>query len=359
MAGDVLLHNFLLLLGNEKYARDLADVAAPMPPLRSVADVVCELEENTDAMADLVVEVTTMTRVDRRLNEYWRHVALLVASVMHETLSGGSNGVHPNVAEDVTALVASCPDPSALYVLCQDPKAKGQGFFEEVRAQVGYRIASNWLDAFHSERRPKYDATVAKFRLNEMRKIDVTPTDVRDSIDPRLLRGDTQTIALQKAQGLLKLLGASMGDQETILTNAEHVMVGKELSGKSTVKPEYVCRVQSGYEWNRYNATHYDSATDNLPPSITKGYKFDIFYPDLPERLTPESKPTFTLLPTSKGWEDTEAILKFSAGLPYSDIAFRVANRNWNRNPRRGFQCVLERGVFSLYFQFQHVKYRR
>lgn len=38
-------------------------------------------------------------------------------------------------------------------------------------------------------------------------------------------------------------------------------------------------RVHTGFEWNKYNQTHYDM--DNPPPKIVQGYKFNIFYPDL------------------------------------------------------------------------------
>jgi hypothetical protein len=44
-------------------------------------------------------------------------------------------------------------------------------------------------------------------------------------------------------------------------------------------KPKYFNRIHTGYEWNKYNQTHYD--TDNPPPKVVQGYKFNIFYPDL------------------------------------------------------------------------------
>merc|ERR1712110_824294 len=44
-------------------------------------------------------------------------------------------------------------------------------------------------------------------------------------------------------------------------------------------KPKYFNRVHTGYEWNKYNQTHYDS--ENPPPKVVLGYKFNIFYPDL------------------------------------------------------------------------------
>ncbi|KAK9280254.1 hypothetical protein L1049_013942 [Liquidambar formosana] len=42
-------------------------------------------------------------------------------------------------------------------------------------------------------------------------------------------------------------------------------------------KPKYFNRVHTGYEWNKYNQTHYDH--DNPPPKVVQGYKFNIFYP--------------------------------------------------------------------------------
>lgn len=47
-------------------------------------------------------------------------------------------------------------------------------------------------------------------------------------------------------------------------------------------KPRYFNRVHTGYEWNKYNQTHYD--TENPPPKVVQGYKFNIFYPDLIDR---------------------------------------------------------------------------
>ncbi|XP_063312687.1 splicing factor Cactin-like [Pelobates fuscus] len=53
-------------------------------------------------------------------------------------------------------------------------------------------------------------------------------------------------------------------------------------------KPRFFNRVHTGFEWNKYNQTHYDF--DNPPPKIVQGYKFTIFfYPDLiDKRSTPE-----------------------------------------------------------------------
>ncbi|ORZ37514.1 cactus-binding C-terminus of cactin protein-domain-containing protein, partial [Catenaria anguillulae PL171] len=118
-------------------------------------------------------------------------------------------------------------------------------------------------------------------------------------------------------------------------------------------KPKYVNRVATGYEWNKYNQTHYDS--DNPPPKVVQGYKFNIFYPDL---LDKTKAPTYRLEPKPDGSKDT-VILRFIAGPPYEDIAFEIINKEWEMSHTRGFKCVFERGVLQLHFHFKRFFYRK
>ncbi|KAF5393550.1 hypothetical protein D9757_000270 [Collybiopsis confluens] len=84
-------------------------------------------------------------------------------------------------------------------------------------------------------------------------------------------------------------------------------------------KPRYFNRVHTGYEWNKYNQTHYD--TDNPPPKVVQGYKFNIFYPDLIDK---SKAPTYKII--KEPGNDETVLLFFSAGPPYEDIAFRIVN---------------------------------
>jgi len=118
-------------------------------------------------------------------------------------------------------------------------------------------------------------------------------------------------------------------------------------------KPRYFNRVQTGYEWNRYNQTHYDAT--NPPPKMVQGYKFNVFYPDL---LDPMQAPTYRVQPDPEGEGDT-VLLRFSAGPPYEDVAFRIVNRDWDFSFKRGFRCSFDRGVLQLYFHFKRLKYRK
>ncbi|NXA56681.1 CATIN protein, partial [Nothocercus julius] len=117
-------------------------------------------------------------------------------------------------------------------------------------------------------------------------------------------------------------------------------------------KPRFFNRVHTGFEWNKYNQTHYDF--DNPPPKIVQGYKFNIFYPDL---INKRSTPEYFL----EACQDNKdfAILRFHAGPPYEDIAFKIVNREWEYSHRHGFRCQFANGIFQLWFHFKRYRYRR
>nr|XP_043634011.1 cactin-like [Erigeron canadensis] len=117
-------------------------------------------------------------------------------------------------------------------------------------------------------------------------------------------------------------------------------------------KPKYFNRVHTGYEWNKYNQTHYDH--DNPPPKIVQGYKFNIFYPDLVDKI---KAPSYTI---EKDGDSAETcIIRFHAGPPYEDIAFRIVNKEWEYSHKKGFKCTFERGILHVYFNFKRYRYRR
>ena len=116
-------------------------------------------------------------------------------------------------------------------------------------------------------------------------------------------------------------------------------------------KPRYFNRVKTGYDWNKYNQTHYDH--DNPPPKVVQGYKFNVFYPDLVDR---HCTPKFFVEPAD---HPDFCILRFTAGPPYEDLAFKIINKEWGHSKKRGFRCVFERGILHLYFNFKREFYRR
>lgn len=114
-------------------------------------------------------------------------------------------------------------------------------------------------------------------------------------------------------------------------------------------KPRYFNRVQMGYEWNKYNQTHYDH--DNPPPKVIQGYKFNLFYPELIDKT---KAPTFKIIRehgrrrgesfAAAGEVDT-CLIRFIAGPPYEDIAFRIVDREWDYSSKRdrGFKSSFDK----------------
>ncbi|MBW0465114.1 hypothetical protein O181_004829 [Austropuccinia psidii MF-1] len=117
-------------------------------------------------------------------------------------------------------------------------------------------------------------------------------------------------------------------------------------------KPRYFNKVHTGYEWNKYNQTHYD--TDNPPPKVVQGYKFNIFYPDLIDKT---KAPTYKIIKNKEN-EDVATLL-FKAGPPYEDIAFTIVNKDWEHSHKRGFRSSFDRGVLQLYFTLKRIHYRK
>jgi len=144
-----------------------------------------------------------------------------------------------------------------------------------------------------------------------------------------------------------------MGEDEATFSVESALEQSYEWSDKYRPrKPRYFNRVHTGFEWNKYNQTHYDF--DNPPPKIVQGYKFNIFYPDLIEK---SSTPQFKLIPT--GDTGDFCILKIMAGPPYEDIAFKIVNKEWEYGYKRGFRCQFHNNIFQLWFHFKRYRYRR
>ncbi|VUZ48558.1 unnamed protein product [Hymenolepis diminuta] len=117
-------------------------------------------------------------------------------------------------------------------------------------------------------------------------------------------------------------------------------------------KPRFFNRVHTGFVWNKYNQTHYD--LDNPPPKVVQGYKFNIFYPDL---IDMTKTPTYTR--TSCEGEPDFEVLRFIAGPPYEDIAFKIVSREWEYSYKHGFRCQFHNNIFQLWFHFKRFRYRR
>lgn len=83
-------------------------------------------------------------------------------------------------------------------------------------------------------------------------------------------------------------------------------------------------------------------------------FRFNIFYPDLIDK---SSAPTY-FIEKDPGTNETVTI-RFHAGPPYEDVAFRIVNREWEYSHKKGFKSAFDRGILSLHFHFKREFYRK
>ena len=190
-----------------------------------------------------------------------------------------------------------------------------------------------------------------------------------DTLNSKLYRANQDSDSQTTSKLYNKELARGFGEDEEIFTGEEEVETKNKdswMNKHRPRKPKYFNRVQMGYEWNKYNQTHYDH--DNPPPKVVQGYKFHIFYPDLIDKT---KAPTYKIeredgrkkgqSSAPAGEEDT-CIIKFIAGPPYETIAFRIVDRDWDYSAKyeRGFKSTFESpGILTLNFSFKKVYYRK
>ncbi|KAG7395396.1 hypothetical protein PHYBOEH_003795 [Phytophthora boehmeriae] len=227
-------------------------------------------------------------------------------------------------------------------------------FWEEVKQQVEVYQARTRLTELHEdmltkladlmEEHERRTAEEAAARAAEDETAGVVDENGRDA--GREAREMERSFASKGMDEAEEQLGTS---EEVALAESKEAPSWSEKYQPR--KPRYFNRVKTGYDWNKYNQTHYDR--DNPPPKVVQGYKFNLFYPDLIDKHT---SPRFFLEKTNS---PEFCIIRFSAGPPYQDIAFKIVNREWEYSHKRGFKSVFERGILHLYFNFKRHRYRR
>uniref|UniRef100_A0ACD5X8T6 Uncharacterized protein n=1 Tax=Avena sativa TaxID=4498 RepID=A0ACD5X8T6_AVESA len=172
---------------------------------------------------------------------------------------------------------------------------------------------------------------------------------VKDVMTAKARKPDEMEVKAMKAMGAMEEGDAVFGSGAEVNLDSQVYWWHDKYRPR---KPKYFNRVHTGYEWNKYNQTHYDH--DNPPPKIVQGYKFNIFYPDLVDK---SKAPIYTIEKDGSAGETCH--IRFHAGPPYEDISFRIVNKEWEYSHKKGFKCTFERGILHLYFNFKRYRYRR
>ncbi|KAL7689185.1 putative cactin, central domain-containing protein [Plasmopara halstedii] len=226
-------------------------------------------------------------------------------------------------------------------------------FWQDVAQQIQVYQARARLTELHEEMLNKLADLMEEHEKNAVDTLARAPDDKLHGVVDENGR-DAGRVAYEMEQSFAsKELDESeekFGESEEV-TTADSRTVPRWSEKYQPRKPRYFNRVKTGFDWNKYNQTHYDR--DNPPPKVVQGYKFNLFYPDLIDKQT---APRFFL---EKTHSDEFCIIRFSAGPPYQDIAFKIVNREWEYSHKRGFKSVFERGILQLYFNFKRHRYRR
>ena len=208
---------------------------------------------------------------------------------------------------------------------------------------------------FFRSRKRREERTVRKAQREEEAEARARTRAQKDCSEPEREEEDRSTlfaVVKEQQRRIQKAMGTRTREEE----DAEEVKLLNLslMTSAEKKKPKYTNRVHTGYVWNKYNRTHYDH--DNPPAKFVQGYKFDIFYPDLVDNTM---VPTYTLEEDKDSNNGETCIIRFHAGPPYEDIAFRIVNDDWDYSHKNGFKCTFEGGILRLYYNFKRLVYRR
>lgn len=347
------------------------------------------------ALANLKREVDANATLERipKLQQYWRNLSVLCSDRIVSADSDRSKRGLRTVAADIETLLTAktMTELQALQRMIEAKVKSGEpidvDYWQELLRSLGVKIAHNqllllcraaWrrhqgsessddpsaeelLQATHLAS-PKPDGTILMIRREPSKEL--APPLPKPS---PLSSGTNHDSSASTNAMYEKELARGLNEDEEVFA-AEEPLANSDpgISDKlKPRKPRYFNRVQMGYEWNKYNQTHYDH--DNPPPKVVQGYRFNVFYPDLVDHT---KAPTFRIIRENgrrrgqtvapAGEEDT-CIIRFVSSPPYQDLAFRVVDKEWDFSAKRdrGFRSSFDRGILQVHFQFKKIYYRK
>lgn len=192
------------------------------------------------------------------------------------------------------------------------------------------------------------DNTVATSTSHELQLLASTADNTQNTLTERFSTAAEEQLYKQSTAN------SSIGGDENKFSVEYKLKPINKLSPFELRKPRYFNKVRTGYDWNKYNQTHYSK--DSPPPKIVQGYKFMLFYPDLIDKTV---APSYTLIDDPDSTSGEFQIIRFIGGAPYEDVAFKIVKKEWEFNHKRGYKCVFDRGVLQLNFNFKRYFYKR
>ncbi|CAL5026014.1 unnamed protein product [Urochloa decumbens] len=280
---------------------------------------------SAEEMEELGDEIRAQASLDTANGPFWEAAMVLCDAEISKARRGGGGYLHSEVAADMMSVVEgkSLEELDAMEQTIAVRMAAGESKIGDQLQEVIGLIRVEKAKKFLAQNYSTSDDAGAP------------PSFDDHKTDPRSEREDRITDADEEGSEPLRpvaLLAAAAGAEWR--------------------KPKYVARARTGYEWNKYNRVHYDH--EHPPPKTVRGYTFVLHYPE----LAAGGKPPQCAVEEDGGAGDT-CIVRFHAGWPYEDVAFRIVNREWERSRKSGFRCTFERGVLRLSFHFKRFFYKR
>lgn len=388
---DEVVRNMLLVVIGEKVLKAAADRITVDPKdveflhldatLSTPSDLISHIH-SLSTLEELLEDIRAYEQLDeqkmRRFLQVWpalRTIAMTKKKQLQQ-LPHMTSALHQSIVDDVKDLLRG-KTMQQLDKLEKDIKSHlepGQAvdveywelMLDEVILQRAVGDVNHWSKMLH------HQWTILQQELREKGIVgrETRPRDDRDDdisggTSNKRARRAPQTVDDLAMQQYLRDADVDLDEdggeiqineeEEVALPSSIAAADWQELGDKfKPRKPRYFNRVKTGWDRTKYNMTHYDS--DNPPPKVIQGYKFTIFYPDL---LDKTKTPKFVLEPCADATNNEFVIIRFTAGAPYEDIAFKILNREWDKHRRSGYLCIFDRGILQLHFNFKKVFYRR
>lgn len=382
---DLIAKNILLVEAAKYTAAELEDRKEDMNlldlegELRNPIDIITSL--NILELKQLSTDINVYLQLELSKSGpyvgYWQSL-LTIADVHTRKLSSdtNTNTVHQSIERDVEELLRGKTMQQLDDLQHDIDKSLREGkqsdveYWEQLKAEVLIQRAKAVIQDIHvklleqqfdllSRIRSENKTSSKKTTLNRSRdqQMSGSSSNSRRGVEITIEEED-DTFASSSEEAVLTAF--ELAEQEEKMEIGDEIM----LPGTTTYwwqdkyrprKPRYFNKVKTGWDRTKYNLTHYDH--DNPPPKMIQGYKFTVFYPDLIDK---NKTPRYFIEACAEDAGGKEfVIIRFHAGAPYEDVAFKIINREWDIHRRSGFLCVFDRGVLQLNFNFKRSFYRR
>lgn len=316
--------------------------------MKIIMDEVVSIEDYDRLLGEIQEYVDFEDLRKGRHVSYWESLSVVAAFQRQKLTSRTDKSIHKTIIEDVEKLMKDKSSRELdrlqgdIDLSIRENRRGDREYWESIAMEVKYQRAKALVKEIHNDliaNRLDHIQPAVEEVVDTSSSSTALNVFAEESEEVQLFLRREEEKGLEDNESLLQV--------EESLSHIQYSWKDKYLPRK----PRYFNRVHTGFDWNKYNTTHYDS--DNPPPRRILGYKFTIFYPDL---VDVTKTPRYFLEATD---ESEYVIIRFHAGPPYEDIAFKILNMEWDKHPRAGFKCVFERGVLQLHFNFKRYWYRR